>query len=153
MFRVVLLFTFLGPFIGGITTSLLGGIIASISLAENDKYVSVIEGVVASVFMSPIAGLFGYPLALMIGGGPALFSGILYGIVLKRQKTQNFTQLKRILIGGMVGFVVSLASSLLYFFFRNGELHVIFWYVCISTVASAFCTLLITNKSYLVSDR
>ncbi len=44
------------------------GIIASISLAENDKYISVIEGVVASVFLSPIAGLFGYPLAIMIGG-------------------------------------------------------------------------------------
>lgn len=149
MTRFILLFTFIGPLVGSIAASFFISVDSIITHASNDKYVSVTEGVLASVFFSPIVGLLGYPLAIMLGAVPAMLSGCLYWAVLKYRTVQNPTQTKRLFIGGSIGFFVSLICIIMFSFLKNVEYSVVFmWWAIVGGIASAFCSLLITNKCY-----
>lgn len=149
MTRFLLLFTLVGPLIASVTVSFFVSVFSFISHAGDDKYVSVIEGVVASVLFSPIVGLLGYPLAIMLGAVPAILSGGLYWTILKFRTRQNPTQTKRLIIGGCIGFFVCLFFIIIFSIVKNEEYSIMFLgWAMVGAVASAFCSLLISNKCY-----
>ncbi|MBF0610520.1 MAG: hypothetical protein G8345_11910 [Magnetococcales bacterium] len=97
MFIILLIFIFLGSFVGGL--SFWSGLTLYSVLMEPNG-----EGSLLTVLMLSV---FGYPVSLLYGCVPAAIAGLWYGMLLKHRTMVNYTPGKRLLMGLAMGFLVA----------------------------------------------
>ena len=110
--------------------------------------VSIIEGVFGYLLISPLLGMFAYPYAIIISLIPSSLSGISYWIILRYFTSHNILIKNRMVIGGVIGFVISTVYALFYITIKEDYLVTLIFWIISGTLAISTCSLCVTDRKY-----
>ena len=112
MLQVLYIFTLLGPYIGSIVFLIISRLIRFL-LTTNDNSMFVFGKLIGDFLVTPFLVILAYPYAIINTGIPQMIIGAIYWKILKGIN-KNPKSINRILIGGSIGFLLSL---MYYFYF------------------------------------
>jgi len=145
--RVALRFLLLGPLVGGMVFWLTGLFMLERMGSEPPEGLAFLS---KALLGAPILVVTTYPVALLLGGVPALLTGLGYGYWLQRFGTAGQTPLRRLLLGGTMGLTAALLWTVtlrgwpLVDLGHDGVLRI---WLAPGTVAGALCALSIKRAT------